>query len=514
MGEDTSILRGESEGRLQAILNTVVDGIITIDERGTVQAVNPAAVRIFGYTAEEMVGENVKMLMPSPYREEHDDYLVNYQQTGEAQIIGIGREVEGKRKDGSSFPLDLAVSEVKSHSDVGGRFFTGIVRDISERKRAEARATGVGHIIEDSLNEIFIFDATTLHFIQVNRGGRENLGYTLEELRGMTPSDIKPDFTADAFELLLKPLRDGTEQHLQFETVHCRRDGSVYNVAVHLQFTMLEAIPCFVAIILDITKRKQAEEKLQQLNERLEELVRTRTSALEEAQAELVKQEKLATLGQVSGGIAHEIRNPLNAVKTSAYYLLNAKSATPEKTREHLERIDRQVTVVDNVITALSDVVRLPDAKLRPVNLLPLVREAISGVTLPHNVTVSIDVPENIPQVLADDGQIPIVFKNLVRNARDAMPDGGELNVTATASGGKVSISFADSGSGIAPDDLSRIMEPLFSTKARGMGLGLSISSSIVMKNGGKFAVETREGHGSTFIVELKSADAEDGVRS
>ena len=125
----------ESEGRLKAILDAAVDGILTMDERGTVETINGAASRIFGYAAEEVVGRNVKMLMPQPYCDAHDGYLARYLATGERRIIGIGREVEGLRKDGSRFPLELAVGETRLAD--GRRVFTGIVRDISERKRAE-----------------------------------------------------------------------------------------------------------------------------------------------------------------------------------------------------------------------------------------------------------------------------------------------------------------------------------------------------------------------------------------
>jgi len=124
----------DSEERIRAILQTAVEGIITIDERGIVESINPAAERIFGYRASEVVGHNVSMLMPSPYREEHDSYLGNYRRTGKAQIIGIGREVLGRRKDGSVFPMDLSVGEMNL---AGGRMFTGIVRDITERKLLE-----------------------------------------------------------------------------------------------------------------------------------------------------------------------------------------------------------------------------------------------------------------------------------------------------------------------------------------------------------------------------------------
>jgi two-component system CheB/CheR fusion protein len=126
----------DSEERLRAILQTAVEGIITIDEMGIIESMNPAAEKTFGWKAAEVIGKNVSVLMPTPYRQEHDGYLHNYRATGHARIIGIGREVVGRRKDGSVFPMDLAVSEVGL---AGRRLFTGFVRDISERKRAELR---------------------------------------------------------------------------------------------------------------------------------------------------------------------------------------------------------------------------------------------------------------------------------------------------------------------------------------------------------------------------------------
>ena len=124
----------DSEARLRAILETAVEGIITIDERGIIESVNPAAERIFGYSEAQLVGRNVNRLMPSPYRDEHDGYLTNYLHTGKAKIIGIGREVAGQRRDGTIFPMDLSVSEVRL---ADRRLFTGFVRDITERKRLE-----------------------------------------------------------------------------------------------------------------------------------------------------------------------------------------------------------------------------------------------------------------------------------------------------------------------------------------------------------------------------------------
>jgi chemotaxis family two-component system sensor kinase Cph1 len=149
--EGASIALTESEQRMRAILDTAVEGIITINERGVVDLINPAAEKIFGYRAEEVIGQNVSMLMPLPYSAEHDRYLGNYHNTGEARIIGIGREVVGRRKDGTVFPMDLSVSEVRLPNR---RLFTGFVRDISERKRAEKQLAHYARTLGEKNKEL------------------------------------------------------------------------------------------------------------------------------------------------------------------------------------------------------------------------------------------------------------------------------------------------------------------------------------------------------------------------
>jgi PAS domain S-box-containing protein len=140
----------DSEERLRAILNTAVEGIITIDDRGRIETMNTAAERIFGYPANELVGKNVKVLMPSPYREHHDGYLNNYKRTGHAKIIGIGREVVGQRKDGTTFPMDLAVSQVKLHDRM---IFAGFVRDITDRKRLEKEILQISELEQHRIGQ-------------------------------------------------------------------------------------------------------------------------------------------------------------------------------------------------------------------------------------------------------------------------------------------------------------------------------------------------------------------------
>lgn len=217
--------------------------------------------------------------------------------------------------------------------------------------------------------------------------------------------------------------------------------------------------------------------------------------------------DRLATIGQVAGGIAHELRNPLNVIKTSVYYLLNAKQPTPEKRAEHLERIERQVSVADGVITALNDFARLPIPSLERMALEPCLREIVESTQLPENIVVHIDVPTSVPDLLGDAAQLKIVFGNLVRNARDAMPSGGRLELSARKTGNdEVEVTVADTGVGIKPEDIERVTEPLYSTKARGIGLGLAITRAIIEKHQGRLRVTSELGKGSEFIVTLGAA--------
>jgi signal transduction histidine kinase len=215
------------------------------------------------------------------------------------------------------------------------------------------------------------------------------------------------------------------------------------------------------------------------------------------------KAERLAAIGQVAGGVAHELRNPLNVIKTSVYYLLNAKNPTPEKRSEHLARIEKQIGLADGVITALSNFARLPVPDAQPFAVSSLVRETLEATTIPSNIEVVTRVPDSSLAAVGDVSQLRIVLGNLLRNACDAMPDGGRLSIAAHAIESGVELRVADTGHGIAAENMARIMEPLFSTKARGMGLGLALARAILHKNEGHLSVTSEPGRGATFTLRL-----------
>jgi two-component system sensor kinase FixL len=493
---ETENQASDDNARLRAVLDAAVDGIITIDERGTVEAANPAAEKLFGYSSSEMIGRNVNLLMPSPYQAEHDGYLANYSRTGVRKIIGIGREVQGRRKDGTIFPLYLAVSEVSfGHR----RVFTGFVHDLTDLKRAEEQATQLGRILEDSLNEIFIFDAETMKFVFVNRGALTNIGYTAKEMFEMTPVDIKPEFTQQQFEDSIEPLNTRAKSELRFDTVHQRKDSSRYDVHIRLQKANWQGRGVFIAIILDVTDQKRAQNELAALNAELEQRVERRTRELRETQAQLIRKEKLAALGQLSGGVAHEIRNPLGVIKNSVYYLKMTSDQLDEDARECVDEIEREVETANRIVSELLDFTRDPPSHPEAFALKQAIANAIRVARVPAGVRLSVADTDDSVQLLADQGQVERVLTNLIRNAWQAMSGNGDLSIQHSVQNDHAVIDVRDTGVGITAENLANVFEPLFTTKAKGIGLGLAVSRRYAQRNGGSLTVESQAGEGTVF---------------
>ena len=258
----------EKEARLRAILDSAAEGIITIDERGIIESVNPAAVRVFGYPADEMIGRNVSLLMPSPDREQHNRYLANYHRTGERKIIGIGREVSGRRKDGSTFPLELSVSEVRVEDR---RIFTGFVRDITERKRAEEelreQTRRYQSLVEVSPDAIFVLKRTRIEFINPE-GVRLFGAKSAAEMLGRSPFDFFRQSRHEVIQQQIDRLERAGHASPLIDEELVLSDGSIRWVSLSSAMFTEHGETAVQFILRDITERRRLEAELLEISDR------------------------------------------------------------------------------------------------------------------------------------------------------------------------------------------------------------------------------------------------------
>lgn len=535
----------KTAARLKAILDTTVDGIVTIDERGIIQSFNKAAERIFGYSAEEVIGKNVKILQPSPYREHHDQYISNYLSTGLRKIIGIGREVEGRRKNGSTFPLYLAISEARVGLE---RFFTGILRDLSEQKavleemKSLARFPGEnphpvlrlsteGDLLYANEAAACVVEALSCKIGQaLPCRWRETI---LEILRSGRSTELEVDCEEKTYSLTLVPtsdakdinvygkditerkiaeeaLRESEEKHralvqsssdailvidrsrnirsfnqafldlfgltreeaegssarifhlsdesftifgekafpaieangfFRTEWEFIKKDGSVFPVEETLSPVKSRdgGILCFVAIIRDITERRDAEKKLEAYREHLEEMVARRTGELEEAYKTMLQEEKLKTLGSISSEMAHEIRNPLMSIGGFARRLQAKNPDSPEAAiilHESL-RLEKMLKRIEKYLTPV---------ELRPrecsVNLI--INEAVALISPELNregLSLVMRLTPEIPDVYVDPAVLIQVLVNVIHNATKVARKDGKITIESFETDQNVHIS-------------------------------------------------------------------------
>lgn len=373
----------DAKAKLTALLDAAVDGIIIIDHLGHIELFNSAAETLFGYASDEVIGQNINKLMPQPYREQHDGYLRNYASTLQAKIIGIGREVKARKKNGDTFPIDLSVGEVKNASH---KQFVGIIRDITDKVQAR---------------------------------------------------------------------NDAIEQR-----------------------------------------------------ERLAHVTR------------------LSTMGEMAAGIAHEVNQPLTAVSAYAQSCINLLKQSNDQDSQlyqtltiTLDKINQQAIRASDVILRLRGFMQKGTSHREAVTVSKLIYDTLSMAQidtrlLEHGVTL--DIPPDVGEQLVhvDAVQVQQVLLNLLRNGVDAMEQHTEspLQVKACWHDSQyIEVSVIDSGTGIKPQDVAQLFTPFFTTKISGMGMGLSISQSIVLSHQGRLWYEPGLSTGSVFSFTLPAYIAEHG---
>ncbi len=499
-----ALTRAETaEAYFAGLLNAAVDAIIVIDSQGLIETFSAAAERLFGYEAGEVLGHNVRLLMPEPYRSEHNRYISNYLETGIPKIIGTGRAVRGRRKDGRTFPMDLSVGEVRTE---GLHRFVGIVRDASDQVRAL-------HALRRQREECgLILGSVPALIWYVDRDGRvryanaavaELLGRPQAELArkkaaALLPKEQAIRFQADNEAILAsgKP-RYGTIEAFQTPTgVRWLQTDRIPRIGADGKPTGV------IVASKDITDRLEAQEQSRLHQERLAHVTR------------------LHSLGEMAAGIAHEMNQPLAAIANYAHACrrrIAAGTATPDKLMDLLGKIAEQAERTGEIIRSIRSMSKKEENRQQCANLGALVREALDMARTDSrslDCPIGLDLPNSLPTVVVDPIQIQQVILNLIRNSLDAMESvpADERRIVVSASlhdPENVEVAVADWGIGLPDEAGERLFDPFFTTKHSGLGIGLSISRSIINSHGGQFWFAGNADRGTTFRFTLPIGNGE-----
>jgi PAS domain S-box-containing protein len=516
----------ESEEKLRHLFESVTDGIFAMDLNGAYTEFNQRILEMHGLSSKEEILGKSSFELIAPRDAER---AMGGMQEALEQGAVVRQEFTALKADGSEFPVEVSGAVLKdaSGNPVG---IIGITRDITERKRAERavqEAREYAESIVDTVREPLVVLDAGLRLISASRSFYQTFQMTPEETERQLLYDLcnRQWDIPRLRELLEKVLPENTvfddfEVEHDFPTLGRRtmllNAQRIYRTANETQLILLA--------IEDITERKRAEEELKEYSERLEEIVEERTRELRDAQEQLIRREKLAVLGQLAGGVGHELRNPLGAIKNAAYFLNMVLEEPESEVKEALEIMAKEVATSEKIISSLLDFARAKPPTRRKVDVNDLVRNALSRATVPEKVEVVTQL-EELPAILADPDQLGQVFANIILNGFQAMPEGGQLVVkTSEVSekpprSGWVAVSFADTGVGIPEENLGKLFEPLFTTKAKGIGLGLAVTRTLVEGHGGTIEIQSPStlrrgsgqaglrtgevGKGSTFTVRL-----------
>ncbi len=490
----------DSEARYRAIIDTAVDAMVVIDGQGTIQSFNRAAERIFGYEAAEVIGRNVRLLMPEPHQSAHDGYLGRYLVTGERRIIGIGREVEGRHRNGRLVHLELSIAEWRAG---GEPYFTGIMRDISWRREAERRLKEnlalLDTIIESCPDPIFVKDADGRYLV-ANSATAFVHGKLRNHLIGVPEQDLMSFM--DGVALLENDRRIMAAGHAETieETVFSKGHDEprhYLSTKVPLRDDAGEVIGV-IGISRDITERKLMEDELRRAKEEAE-------------QANLAKSKFLAAA-------SHDLRQPMQSLFLFSAAL--APHVANDRGQKTLTLLERGLDTLKALLDSLLDVSRLDAGVIHPeVGTVPLgqivedIETAYAPVARAKGLSLHVERSCGLA-VRSDLMLLGRMLRNLVENAL-RYTERGEVRLGCEVSDGTVRISVGDTGIGIPPEHLERIFEEFHQVanperdRSQGLGLGLAIVKRLSVLLDHPVWVRSEPGKGSVFAIDVPLGSAE-----
>jgi two-component system, LuxR family, sensor kinase FixL len=495
-------LSDSSSFELQALLDATVDAVILIDAGGVMEVFNHSAERMFGYTAAEAIGQNVRMLMTGRDRVHHDAYLGRYVKTGVAHIIGTGRDVLGRRKDGHEFPAFLSVGRI---ADSDPPRFVGFIQDTTVRQQALAAVQRerdrANRYLEAAQTILVAFDLA--HRVTlINRTGSEVLGYDEDSLKGHDWIDtVVAAAERPSTILQLDRLAErGPRQPLHCEYSVVTRGGASRLIAwrcVVIEDPAGDATG-FLCSGDDVTESRQAELEARESRERMMHVSR------------------LATMGEMATGISHELNQPLAAIANYAQAgmrLMKQPQPDVADVTEALAQIAGQALRAGEIIRRLRELVKNKVTQRERASINEVIEElgpiARADARI-NDVRIVLDLTPGLPAVSVDRIQIQQVLLNLLRNSIDALGAVAAQHRSivirsAATDAGDVTVTVTDNGPGIDPAVLDRLFMPFVTSKADGTGLGLAISRTIAESHKGRLDYVAPPERGASFVLTLPS---------
>ena len=513
LGEEERELK-RSEVRKAAIVDSALDCIVTIDHEGCITEFNPAAEHTFGYRRDEVLGKHLAdVIIPPSLREKHRQGFARYLATGEARVLGKRIEMTAVRADGSEFPVELAITRIPFD---GPPSFTGYLRDITERKRAEhelrrseaflAEGQHLGQIGSFSwrvATDEITWSAELYRIYELEIG----VPVTLELIRSRVhPEDVS---LIEKMKMVDQEREGGYDFEWYFRLLMPDHSIKYMHAVAHAtkdQYGQLE----YMASVQDVTARRLAEE------------------ARDRARSELTHVARVMSLGMLTASIAHEINQPLSGIVTNASTCMRMLAADPpnvDGARETARRTIRDGNRASEVVTRLRALFGKKETTNESLDLNDAAREvlALSSSELHRNrVILQQELADDLPLVTGDRVQLQQVILNLVRNASDAMSGVDDrprqlLIRTQRSEGDCVSLTVQDAGTGFDSQAVDRLFEGFYTTKNDGMGIGLSVSRSIIESHHGRLWATLNNGPGSAFSFSIprapEGATTADGMR-
>ena len=498
-------LLAASESKYRMLVEKSLQGImIAQDTPLRVIFANTSMGKMMGYSPEELTSLPSSEVGTLIYHEDRAIFFNHFRNQLEGKQTDNIFEFRGVRKDGSI--IWMAAFAVPIDYE-GQPAVQTIFMDISEHKKSEEilrKSEARYRELANFLPEIVFETDPTGKITFFNQRAFEITGYTPDELeKGMNMlSFVVQEEREKAKENIAKSMTGknlGTNEYTLL-----RKNDSTFPALVRTNPIVSDTkVKGIRGIVIDITDRKQMENKLEQYSKHLEELIENRTIELKETQQQLVKSERFAAIGELAGMIGHDLRNPLAGIKNAVYILKKKDNAIPEaQAKEMLEIIEKCLDHSNKIINDLLEYSTEIHLELQECSPLMLVLSALDLINIPKNVKILNNAPDE-PSIKVDSGKITEVFIKLIRNGIEAIPKDGSITIDCKNTKDNLEISFIDTGTGISEEILPKIFTPLVTTKAQSMGFGLAICKRIIDAHQGKITVYTDKGKGTTVTVTL-----------